>query len=100
MLTATETSAATKALPYPHNVKDVAERRVLMATRRIETQKIVNQFREYLEASYGPERGADSLQLLWDAAWSSGHSNGYNEVEYFYADYAELSDADLEELDA
>lgn len=99
MLTATEALAATQALPYPSNVRDRAERTVLLATRRIETQKIVNQFTDYLEASYGPERPANVLKALWDAAWSHGHSAGFNEVEYYYAEYAELSDAEIEDLD-
>lgn len=46
-------------------------------------------FREDLEAEYGT-KDHKLAQKLWDKAWEHGHSDGLNNVLYWYDEFAEF----------
>ena len=101
MLNAEQATAAAQAIPYPASgqFNNRAERTAALVEYRAAQDAVTQQFREYLEETYGWAHTPEARQTLWDAAWSNGHASGYQNVEAHYNDYADLSDEELSELD-
>ena len=89
MLNANETTAAVNALPATFDLPK-GERETVRLANRSATTKIEGQFRAYLEATYASEIPAGAHEALYSLAWEHGHSNGYNETELYYDDFARL----------
>lgn len=51
-------------------------------------------FRAKMEADYSTaDLPSKARNLIWEKAWSDGHSEGYQAVEGHYADLADIVDA-------
>lgn len=66
-----------------------AERREQFARSAAAYQRAAHDLRVRLEAEFSmtdhPKR-----DLLWSKAWEHGHSNGHEEVEYWYGEFVEM----------
>jgi hypothetical protein len=57
---------------------------------RLETQRLTDEFKEELERMYLHDPENPKKDLLFEKAWSHGHSSGLHEVESWYDDLSEL----------
>jgi hypothetical protein len=92
MLDTNALNAAIKALVYP--TYDGTQTREELAQLRREYQEatgvLVSEWVEYLADEYGYDLPA-AQGAVYGKAWSDGHSAGYQEVENFYSELADLA---------
>lgn len=76
-------------VPYPDRKDPQFEekRRLYQNWQR----QVTEEFKSALEVEYGTAK-SKKRDLLWDRAWSMGHSSGFHDVESYYSDLAELLD--------
>lgn len=93
MLNAQETEAAVRNLPSIFDLpKDARDERVALDLRNREAVKGYEaQFRAYLEHKYASQVPEAAYDVIFGRAWSYGHGNGYNEVELYYQDLADIA---------
>jgi len=94
----TDFTARANAIVYP-TVEDYPDRADLAAAMFFyrEAHRAMNQefadalAHEYLGETVGPARLEAVAAPVFHAAWDHGHSSGYNEVENYYIDFAEIA---------
>jgi hypothetical protein len=57
--------------------------------RRQKEAELIEQTKEKLAKEYHLERNA-KFERAWDIAWDWGHSNGFTEVECYFAELVDL----------
>lgn len=85
-----EAGKYTNHFPFGSNTNDPNWREVRDAYYE-EDKRVLNLFREDLEAEYGTANYAKK-DKLYALAWEYGHSSGLNEVLGYYGDLSEIID--------